>query len=62
MLRRRRYLLETTIDVDDIDDLVLLANTSTQISAARDVGLYMNSDKTKIHDTISSLMKSLCNL
>ena len=46
---------ETVIDADNSDDLVLLANTPAQSrsllhsleQAARDVSLYVNSDKTE---------------
>ena len=51
----RQYLTKTIIDADYTDDLTRLTNTPAQAEsllhsleqAAKDIGLYMNSDKTK---------------
>jgi len=53
--RSRRYPAQTVTDVDYADDLALLADTPTQAEAllhsleeaAKNVGLYVNSDKTE---------------
>ena len=55
MARSRRFQAETITDVDYLEELTLLANTSTQTEsvqlkpeqAARDIGLDVNVNKTK---------------
>ena len=55
MTRNRQYPTETMTDANYADDLVLLKNTAAQVEslqhslvqAARNIGLYMNVDKTE---------------